>query len=147
MKNKKTKPKEGFNMIRKELIPALLNEMDIRDFFDFNLSPLEMKSEAIGSCVYEDENNVYVEAAVPGLKKNDIKVTYEKGIVWINGEKKDERGNVKYLVKSSEKYSYRIAIPSRIDENQKPEASCQDGILKIKFAKSKADKTKTIEIS
>jgi HSP20 family protein len=134
-------------MLRKELLPAMLNEMDLRDFFDLNLSPIELKSEAVGSSVYEDKDNIYVEAALPGLKKTDIKITYEKGIIWISGERKDERGDVKYHVKSSEKYSYRIMIPNRIDENKKPEATCHDGILKVKFAKSQGDKTKTIEIS
>jgi len=134
-------------MIRKDLLPALLNDLELRDWFDFNHSFVELKSDNNGPCIYEDEDSIYVEAAVPGLKKNDIKITYEKGVVWIKGERKIERGNVKYFVKSSENYSYRISIPSRIDENQKPEATCQDGVLKIQFAKSKADKTKTIEIT
>lgn len=45
-----------------------------------------------GLTVSEDEKNVYIEAAVPGLEPKDIEVNFHKGFLWIKGEAKEEDG-------------------------------------------------------
>ncbi len=41
---------------------------------------------------YEDEKNVYVEVELPGLSKEDVKVSVHEGLLTIEGVRKTERG-------------------------------------------------------
>lgn len=40
---------------------------------------------ANGLSMSEDDKNVYVEAALPGVAPKDIDITFEKGTLWIRG--------------------------------------------------------------
>jgi HSP20 family protein len=98
-----------------------------------------------GLSVYEDEKNFYVEAALPGLAPSEIEVSCDKGYVLIEGEKKEEEKEKKYYRKASSSFSYRIALPSSVDETEEPKAVMKNGIMKITFTKGKKAK-KTIQI-
>lgn len=128
----------------KALIPSLMNEMDFfRDFFDLDTN---LKYDNSGISLYENEDKVFVEAALPGVNFKDIQINFEKGILWIKAEIKREEKEVKYHMRSQESYSYRVFIPSRVDENATPEATYKDGILKVVFEKSKYSKAHKIEV-
>ncbi len=90
-----------------------------------------------GLTVSEDQNRVYVEAAVPGLDADKIEVTFDKGVLWIRGnqasEEKDDKK--KYYRKASSAFSYHVAVPGEIDESKEPEASCKNGVMKVVFDK------------
>lgn len=89
-----------------------------------------------GLTVSEDESKVYVSAAVPGVKPEEVEVTFDKGFLWIRGEsKQEERNNKKYYRKASASYSYRVAVPGEIDQNVEPEAIYENGVMTIQFAK------------
>jgi HSP20 family protein len=47
--------------------------------------------------------------------------------------------------KASYNYSYRIALPSQIDENS-PDASYKDGVMHVSFPKLKESKGKSIPV-
>src|SRR5690349_6402523 len=83
-----------------------------------------------GLSVSEDDKNVYIEAAVPGIDPKDVEVTFDKGVIWIRGEVADEEKEVKkYYRKSSNAFSYRVAVPGDIDPNTEPEAICKNGVI------------------
>lgn len=105
-------------------------------------------SEPSGLSVSEDEDNVYVEAAVPGLKPDDIEISYNQGILWIKGEKKEETDgkSKKFYRKAMSAFSYRVAIPGAIDESKPPEASYKHGMIHVAFAKAKLNQPKKIPI-
>ena len=105
-------------------------------------------SEASGLSVSEDENSVYIEAAVPGLKPEEIEVTFERGILWIKGERKDEMDNKskKFYRKSMSTFSYRIAVPGDVDESKQPDATCKHGVIRIVFHKNTQSQPKKIPI-
>lgn len=105
-------------------------------------------SDPSGLSVYEDEKNVIVEAALPGLKTDDIEMTFDKGILWIKGEKKEEEKgkDKKYYRKALSTFSYRVAVPGEIDEQVEPEALFKDGMLKVIFPKSSKREPKRIGI-
>lgn len=105
-------------------------------------------SEPAGLSVFEDKNKVYIEAAVPGLKPDEIEMTFDKGILWIKGEKKEESENKskKYYRKALSTFSYRIAVPGNIDDDKQPEAICKNGILRVVFSKTTHGKPKKIAI-
>jgi HSP20 family protein len=129
----------------KRWLPLFEDMPEFRDFMN-SFEFLPVKKNEGGLSVYEDSNHVFVEAALPGIPVQDIQVSYEGGVLWIKGEKKEEKKEVKYHVKSSQSFSYRIPIPSQVDEKAEPDAVSKNGILKITFTKSKGSKGKKISI-
>jgi len=101
-----------------------------------------------GLTIYDDENNnIVVEAAMPGLKNEEIDIHLDKGVLWIKGHQKtEEKENKKFYKKSIRSFSYSITLPDQIEENQQPEASYKNGILKIAFQRAKASKAQRISI-
>ena len=136
----------GFKMADKdENFPVFRNFPGI-PFFDEDLWKLEEKNES-GLSVSEDNNNIYVEAHLPGLKPEDIELTYDKGMLWIHGEKHEQEQDKKkkYYKKASSSFSYRVQIPGLIDDKKEPEAVYRDGIMKVNFAKSAKKESKKIK--
>jgi len=130
------------------LIPSLLTEIeDIKDFFDVQDN---FRFSNTGVSLYEDEKKIYVEAQMPGVKLEEIEITFDKGFLWIKADSSkktdEEKKNCKYHMRASSSFSYRIAIPSRIDESKDIDASYKDGILKVVFEKSKKEQPKKIQI-
>jgi len=105
-------------------------------------------SSPSGLGVSEDDNHVYIEAALPGIKTEEIDMVFDKGILWIKAEKEDETEDKKkkYYRKSMSSFSYRIAVPGDIDEFKEPDAICKNGVLKVTFFKTKKGLSKKIPI-
>lgn len=101
-----------------------------------------------GLTISEDKGHVFVEAHLPGLKPEHIEVTFEKGILWIRGEKKEEEEDKhkKYYKKASSAFSYRLQVPGMIDEKKEPEATYKDGVMKVSFPKTQESQSKKIKI-
>jgi HSP20 family protein len=110
---------------------------------------LEHFNDSSGLSVSEDEKYVYVEAALPGIKSEDIEMTFENGALWIRAEKKEELedNKKKFYRRAMSAFSYRVAIPADVDEAKPPEAICKNGVLKVTFLKKKQkEKPKKISI-
>lgn len=99
-----------------------------------------------GLSISEDEENVYVEAAVPGIDPENVDITFDKGTLWIKGEKKQEEENKKYYRKASRAFSYRVTVPGELDQNHEPEATYKNGVMTVKFAKSPKSQPKKIAV-
>ena len=88
--------------------------------------------------ISEDEKNIYVDAELPGIKKNDIKITLEDNILTISGIKKDERETKEKSFYRSERtygsFSRSFTIPSDINSDT-VDAKFEDGILKLSIEK------------
>lgn len=131
------------------LLPSIFNKDSLLRFPNFfhELEQLQDGKDQ-GLTIYEEKNNIVVEAAMPGLKSEDIEVNLNKGVLWVKGEKKEEEKdkNKRFYKKSVRSFSYSVTLPEQIDENQEPEASYKDGVLKISFHKAKTSETKRITI-
>lgn len=100
-----------------------------------------------GLSMSEDDKNVYVEAAVPGVEPKDTEVTFDKGVLWIKGERKEEeKSGKKYYRKASSSFSYRVTIPTDVDWKTEPTATCKNGIMHVIFAKSPKTEPKKIAV-
>lgn len=99
-----------------------------------------------GLSVSEDDKNIYVEAAVPGIEPKDIEVTFDRGILWIKAEAKEEEKKKKYYRRASRSYSYRVAVPGEIDEKTEPSATCKNGVMTVVFSKKIKSQPKRIAV-
>ncbi|WP_303309788.1 Hsp20/alpha crystallin family protein [Hymenobacter sp. BT730] len=92
---------------------------------------------------FETEQGFEIEASLPGLKRDEIKVDFQQGRLSISGERqfRNERNERQYhLVESSYGSFYRaFDLPDSVDAN-KIEATFEDGVLHVHVPKD-AQKT------
>jgi HSP20 family protein len=136
----------AFDLIPKRFLS--FPSLSLPDFWDEDEEWLTVPSTQSGLSVYEDENKVYVEAAVPGLDPKDIDITFQDGYLWIRGEtkKEEEDKKKKYYRKATSSFSYRVAVPGDVDEAKEPEATYKHGVMTVAFAKSAKAQPKKIQI-
>ncbi len=99
--------------------------------------------------VREDDTHVYVEAELPGLKKEDIDITLEKGVLTIRGEKKQEREECDEHYHLRERrygtFQRSVALPSVVDDSAVT-AELRDGILHVTLDKREEVRPRHIEV-
>jgi HSP20 family protein len=91
-----------------------------------------------GLTVSADEQNVYVEADVPGLKANQVEVSVDNmGVLWIKGERKEEKEDKekKYYRRSQQLFSYCVPLGDDVDLSIEPKAICKNGVMRVTFIK------------
>jgi HSP20 family protein len=100
--------------------------------------------------IAENENGFDIELAIPGLKKEDFKISLDKNVLSVSADKKTE--NVEEGKKFSKReYNYTsftrsFTLPESVDHS-KIEAEYVDGILKLTVAKREEAKIQTREIA
>ena len=117
--------------------------------FSFDEEAWEIESTAAnGLSIWEDQEYVYVEAALPGLTEDEIEVSFDKGVLWIRAEKKEEQKNdeKKYYHKAERSFYYRVSIPQEIDESKEPQATLEKGVMHVRFHRSKPSQPRKIQI-
>jgi HSP20 family protein len=99
--------------------------------------------------IAEDENNFIILAELPGLKKNDIHISFKEGILSIEGERKKERTedekNYHRIERRFGKFYRTFNLGSRVKVDQ-IDASYTDGILTVHLPKVEEVKPKQIEV-
>lgn len=113
--------------------------------FPFFQSPFASHGEFSNMTIYEHKNSIIVEAPVPGMNADDVKVRYDRGILSIQASRKEEKSNAekKFLQKSTSSFEYHLTIPGNIDEKAMPQAEVANGLVKITFTKSKTSQGPT----
>ena len=138
---------------RKNPFLALQSELDkaMRDFYSlFEMPSIFDKFEDLTISPFvdlvEDKDSFKVEAEMPGLGEEDIKVSISDGILTIRGEKttskQDENKN--YLAREINYgcYERNIALPDSVDA-EKAKASFKKGMLWVNIPK-KAEAAKKV---
>lgn len=100
--------------------------------------------------ILETEDGYELKAEVPGLKKEDIQVSLEDGLLTIRGEKKQESETRKRNYHFVERVFGKFERSFRLPENVKGDAiqaKYDSGVLSIVIPKSEAAKPKQIEVS
>lgn len=118
-------------------LPSLFKSHDLMSFNsgwnDFFSPVLPLASNW-----YEDAEKFYLQYDLPGLEKQDIKISCKNGLLQVKAvrEFKNSYGN------SKKQYSYSAFLPESVNE-EKIEAEYNNGVLKISVPKEeivKADK-------
>lgn len=99
--------------------------------------------------VYEDKDNVFVKAELPGMKKEEIQVSLSNGLLHITGERTTETETKGAETYRSERYFGRfyrsIELPAPV-EPKGIEAHYKNGILTVTCPKTHEAKRKQVEI-
>lgn len=107
-----------------------------------------VSTKSSGISISEDEKNIFIEVAVPGIDPKNIDLTVKDNQLWIHGEQKEEEKDKKrkYYRKANSSFSYKVTIPGEVDANAEPTASCTKGIMTVTFQKSPKTQPKKIQV-
>jgi len=114
-----------------------INRLD--SFFDRVFrddGPLARAWSGVPMAVWEDDDHVYVEAELPGVRDEDVDITVHNGLLFIRGERKPAEGRkVLYDGRAYGRFERVLTLPEavRTDDVQ---ARLADGILAITLPKS-----------
>ena len=99
--------------------------------------------------ITEDDKEYLIKAELPEIKKDDVKVAVENGVLSISGERKfeKEQKNKKYhrVERAYCSFVRSFTLPEGADAD-KANAEFKDGVLKVHLPKSKQVKPKQIEV-
>lgn len=97
-----------------------------------------------------EEDNAYVaKVELPGVSKEDVKISMQDNVLTIRGEKKAEKkareGNMHRIERYSGSFQRSFSLPNSV-KNDRIEAEFKDGILTITMPKAEEAKAKEIEV-
>ena len=98
--------------------------------------------------IYETENEIMVQAELPGVDRKDIGLNLENNVLTLKGERrfeKETQENYHRIERSYGGFSRAFSIPAIVDE-ERIRADYKDGILKISLPKKEQVKPKQIKI-
>lgn len=98
--------------------------------------------------VREDKENFFIDAEIPGVKQDDIKLTVKDNRFTIQGERQTEKKEGTDYYRTERFYgsfTRSFTLPTSADPD-KIEASFEDGLLTVKIAKKAEEVPKQIEI-
>jgi HSP20 family protein len=99
--------------------------------------------------ILDHDNDIEVQAALPGLKKEDLEVSVNNQTLTIRTshkeEKKQEEGKYFRREIARGEFQRTVSLPGNVDDAN-AKASFKDGILTITIPKTEKSKRKTIEV-
>jgi len=105
--------------------------------------------EALALDMYETDNDVVIEATIPGVKAEEIDVQVSGNVLTIKGELKEEKKEKKasyiYQERRFGSFSRSVTLPTDVDAD-KAAAEFEHGVLTLTLPKSEAVKPKSIKI-
>jgi len=131
--------------------------MDVRDsfdrfidnFFGRNLG-LDLAEWQPAVDVYEDENNIFLRASIPGVKKENIKITLSGDTITLSGKTEDakevKRDNYYRKEIRTGSFTRSFTLPCPVDR-AKVNATYKDGILEVTLPKAEEAKAREVQIA
>jgi HSP20 family protein len=99
--------------------------------------------------ITEDDTEYVIKAELPEVKKNDVKVRVEDGVLYISGERnleKEEKGKRYHRIERAYgSFTRTFSLPEDADAQQ-VKAEFKDGLLSVHVAKDKNARPKSIEV-
>jgi len=120
------------------------------DFRPFGWAAGGASTPALPLDVTTDADALTVEAALPGMKPDDVDITVENGTLTISGKTADERSSDEgsYLVQEIRRgsFSRSMTLPQGL-EPDKASATFEHGVLTLRIPKAEQLKPRQIKIS
>jgi len=99
--------------------------------------------------VVEDEQQTTLSLELPGVRKDDVKITFEDGILTVSATRKATElpPQAKVILNERRLHEYRRSIrPSHDVETSQVTAQLSDGILTVILPKAEKAKARTIAV-
>jgi HSP20 family protein len=99
--------------------------------------------------IEETESEYLIRAELPGLSKDNVKVTVEDGVLMLSGEREMERqmeGQTFHRVERSHGSFSRSFTLTEDADGESVKANYKDGLLEVSVAKREDAKPKAIEV-
>jgi len=99
--------------------------------------------------ISETDAEYLIRAELPAVKKEDVRVTLDEGMITISGERKEEKETKDERFHRVESFrgafSRSFSVPDNIDDKG-IRAESKDGVLTVHLPKAKASVPKTVEV-
>ncbi|OZB58035.1 MAG: heat-shock protein [Thiomonas sp. 13-66-29] len=99
--------------------------------------------------IAETPKEFTIKAEIPEVKKEDVKVSIDSGVVTIQGERKQEKEEKDKKFHRIERFygsfSRSFSLPDNIDANA-AQATFKDGVLSLQIPKTAAAQPRAIEV-
>ncbi len=100
--------------------------------------------------VSEDKDNVVIKAEMPGMNKDDVKISIQDNVLTLKGEKRQEKEekdkNYHRIERSYGSFCRSFQLPTSV-KSDKIKANYKDGVLSVMLPKTEEVKPKEIPIS
>ncbi len=99
--------------------------------------------------IAEDEKQIAVTAELPGVKKEDVKIVFEKNVLTISGERKPYElpENSRVWLNEIRVRNFRRSIELDHDvDADKISAEIKDGLLRIVLPKTESSQARAIQV-
>ena len=100
--------------------------------------------------IREEDDAFYVDAEVPGLSAEDVKVDVEKNVLTLSGERKVEKeeaeGTYRRVERHYGSFSRSFSLPETVDTDS-ISADLKDGVLELRLPKKEAPTPKQISVN
>lgn len=115
----------------------------LNDYFDLFNNPYNQEKEYMKTDIYEKDKKYIIEIDIPGIKKDNIKVSYENGYLTIKAEKSSLSSSPDTYIRRERFYGQiRRSFYIGIKKESEIKAIYKEGTLYITFPKE--DETKKI---
>lgn len=139
--------------------PSFGRLYDLRDeidrLFESPLTELARTSQLLSGWtpaldVYEEKDHFVVKAELPGMKKEEIEVSFQDGSLSLSGERKSESKHADAEVYRAERFFGRfqrtVTLPAPVAPDR-IKAAYKDGVLTVTLPKTEEAKPKQIDVS
>ena len=122
--------------------------------FPHRMSSSEIPSLAVADWspevdISEDDHGYLLKADLPEMKKDDVKVTVEDGVLSVSGERKTEKEDLKKKFHRIERcygtFRRSFTLPEDADST-KVTAEFRDGVLKVHLPTTTKARVKALEV-
>ncbi len=99
--------------------------------------------------ISETDQEYLIRAQLPAVKKEDVKVTLDQGVITIHGERKEDKETREEKFHRVESFrgafSRSFSVPENIDEKA-IRAESKDGVLTVHLPKARTTAARTVEV-
>ena len=120
---------------------------------DWELPTIPGISRMIGQGLnlFETEDAIVAEAAVPGVTEDKIDVSIDEGIVRVTAsseQKQEEKDKRRYFMTSmAQAFNYSFRLPQGVVSEEEPAAELDNGVLRLTFKKVQKAEPKKIKVA
>jgi HSP20 family protein len=120
-----------------------------KGYFPVGLHGIESGSWRPAADIVESEKEYVIKADLPEVKKDDIELKLDQGVLTISGERRDERSTDDAKLHRREtfygSFTRSFAMPDDVDETG-IKAEAKDGVLRVILPKTSPSKKSPVSI-